>query len=197
MLAPPLKIKSTLKSFVSYAASHIDDELPIPIGDSVLIQLAVILRLGLSIFKGLLMPEWKKPWKLLKNFARTWKLFSAETYLCCEAYWYFLYLTSLLSDFLLSVGHHFGIIVGESSHQKLSESTKSSQKVDLQGCKTFFFFFLPNFLWESCIIVVKVIYCQQSCCYGFNRTLVIMASWSCDQNVHFNKLLFIFGSLPK
>ena len=107
----------------------------------------------------------------------------------------FLYLTCLLSYFLLSIGHHFGIIVGESSHQKLSESAKSSQKVDLQGCKTFFFFFLPNFLWESCIIVVKVVYCQQSYCYGFNRTLVIMDSWSCDQNVHFNKLLFIFGSL--
>ena len=95
---------------------------------------------------GLLMPKWKRAWKLLKNFTRTWKLFNAETYLCCEAYWYVLYLTSLLSYFLLYVGHHFGIIVGESSHQKLFESTKSSQKVDLQGCKTFFFFFLPNFL---------------------------------------------------
>ena len=59
----------------------------------------------------------------------------------------------------------------------------------------FLLLFLAQFLWESCIIVVKVVYCQQSCCYGFNRTLVIMDSWSCDQNVHFNKLLFIFGSL--
>ena len=67
----------------------------------------------------------------------------------------FLYITSLLSYFLLSIGHHFGIIVGESSHQKLSKFAKSSEKVDLQGCKTFFFFFLSNFLWESCIIVVK------------------------------------------
>ena len=150
-----------------------------------------------SHIKGLLITEWKKPWKLLKNFSRTWKLFNVETYIYSEAYWYFLYLTGLLSYFLLYVGHHFGIIVRESSHQKLSESAKSSQKLDLQVCKTFFFFFLPNFLWESCIIVVKVVYCQQSCCYGFNRTLVIMDSWSCDQNVHFNKLLFIFGSLPK
>ena len=134
------------------------------------------LEIGIVHFKGLMIPEWKKAWKLLNNFARTWKLFSAKTFLCCEAYWYFVYLTCLLSYFLLSVGHHFGIIVGESSHQKLSESAKSSQKVDLQGCKTFFFFFLPNFLWESCIIVVKVVYCQQSCCYGFNRTLDIMDS---------------------
>ena len=137
-----------------------------------------------------MIPEWKKAWKLLNNFARTWKLFSAKTLLCCEAYWYFLYLTCLLSYFLLSVGHHFGIIVGESSHQKLSESAKSSQKVDLQGCKTFFFFFLAQFS-------MRIMYCQQLCCYGFNRALVIMASWSCDQNVHFNKLLIIFGSLPR
>ena len=35
-----------------YAPSHFDDELPIPIGDKVLSQLAVILRLGLSILKA-------------------------------------------------------------------------------------------------------------------------------------------------
>ena len=110
------------------------------------------LEIGIFNFKGLLIPEWKNAWKLLKNFARTWKLFSAETYLCCEAYWYFLYLTSLLSYFLLYVGHHFGIIVWESSHQKLSESTKSSQKVDLQGCKTFFFFFFCPIFYKNHVL---------------------------------------------